>query len=205
MLKTLTESIAAGFLIAIGGCAALACENKYVGALLFSVALLCICYMGYYLYTGKIGYLATELKLRNVVCLSIGLIGNLLTVFSLGFLIRTFIPKLGVVSEANSALKLSQSFSETLVRAFFCGILMYLAVHIFKEKQTPIGIVFCVPVFILSGFEHSIADMFYFGAAGFGGFDVLLFETAAVLGNSLGSLLLPLLMKVSVGNEKNAG
>ena len=81
----------------------------------------------------------------------------------------------------------------TFIRAVFCGVLMYLAVQIFKEKKTPIGIIFCIPVFILSGFEHSIADMFYFGASGIFSIKVLSFELAAVLGNSVGSLILPLL------------
>ena len=48
-------------------------------------------------------------------------------------------------------------------------------------------------MFILSGFEHSIADMFYFGASGIFSIKVLSFELAAVLGNSVGSLILPLL------------
>ena len=48
-------------------------------------------------------------------------------------------------------------------------------------------------MFILSGFEHSIADMFYFGASGTISGRVLLFIIAAVLGNSLGAVILPLL------------
>ena len=48
-------------------------------------------------------------------------------------------------------------------RVFFagvlCGILMYTAVWVYKQKNTAAAIFFCVPVFILAGFEHSIADM----------------------------------------------
>ena len=58
MVKTVSGAVSAGIMIAIGGSVFLACDNKYVGAVLFSVALLCICYLGYYLFTGKIGYLA---------------------------------------------------------------------------------------------------------------------------------------------------
>lgn len=65
MIKTAVNSISAGILIAIGGSVYLACDNKYAGAALFSVALLCICYLGYYLFTGKIGYLATDRSKRT--------------------------------------------------------------------------------------------------------------------------------------------
>lgn len=202
MLKTVSDSIAAGILIAIGGSVFLACETRVVGAVLFSVALLGICYMGYYLYTGKIGYLASDLSRRNVAMLAVGLAGNLLTATLLGMLIRAFLPTLGARATELCTAKLEQTFPQTLIRAVFCGILMYLAVQIFKEKKTPIGILFCIPVFILSGFEHSIADMFYFGASGIFKAEPILFELAAVLGNTLGSLLLPILSKVSNANAK---
>ena len=63
------------------------------------------------------------------------------------------------------------------------------------------GILFCVPVFILSGFEHSIADMFYFGASGIFSLSVALFMLAVVIGNSLGGMLLSAL--TLIGGRKN--
>ena len=39
MLKTLGGGLCAGVLISIGGTVFLSCDNKYVGAVLFSVAL----------------------------------------------------------------------------------------------------------------------------------------------------------------------
>ena len=64
------------------------------------------------------------------------------------------------------------------------------------------GILFCIPVFILSGFEHSIADMFYFSLAGtvFQGRS-LLFLLLVVLGNSLGGLFIPCLQGLRGGNK----
>ena len=41
--RDITLGVIAGILIGIGGSVYLACDNKYVGAVLFSVALLCIC------------------------------------------------------------------------------------------------------------------------------------------------------------------
>lgn len=196
MLKTLTGGVSAGVLIAIGGSVFLACDNRYVGAVLFAVALLCICYLGYYLFTGKIGYLLEDSSRQNLKRLGMGLAWNLITTLLLGLLIRYAMPRLGDSAYTICEAKLEQSFISTLVRAAFCGVLMYLAVQIFREKNTPLGIIYCIPVFILSGFEHSIADMFYFGASGIVSVKIISFEIAAILGNSAGSLVLPLLAKV---------
>ena len=70
---------------------------------------------------------------------------------------------------------------------------MYLAVSIYRDNKTPLGILFCIPVFILSGFEHSIADMFYFAASGIVSVKAFAFLWIVILGNSIGGMLLPAL------------
>ena len=191
MLKTFCDSVCAGVLISIGGCVFLACDNRYAGAVLFSVALLCICLKGYVLFTGRVGYIVESHTTADTSSLFIGLAGNLLTTFLLGLLVRVSMPALGEAAYAVCASKLTQTLPQTLVRAFFCGILMYLAVSIYKEKNTVIAIVFCVPVFILSGFEHSIADMFYFGMANVWSADMLVRLLVITAGNAVGGLLIP--------------
>ena len=57
MLKKILSGISAGVCICLGGAVFLACENRIAGAILFSVALLCICMKGYALFTGKVGYI----------------------------------------------------------------------------------------------------------------------------------------------------
>ena len=201
MLKTFRESLCAGVLITIGGTVFLSCENKTVGAVLFSVALLCICYKGYYLFTGKIGYLVEQHEKKDFADLLIGLLGNLICTFLLGILLRNVLPDIGAKAAEMCSAKLLQNPLHTLIRGFFCGILMYLAVSIYKEKNSVLGVLFCVPVFILCGFEHSIADMFYFGASGIFNAKIITFELAAVLGNTVGGLILPLLSKLSAENK----
>ena len=197
MVKTVFGAVSAGIMISIGGSVFLACDNKYVGAVLFSVALLCICNLGYYLYTGKIAYLANDFSKKNISELSVGLAFNLIVTFLLGMLISFALPNFVEKAYTMCMSKLDQTFLNTFIRAVFCGVLMYTAVEIFKEKKTPLGIIFCIPVFILCGFEHSIADMFYFGVSGIFSYKILLFELAAVLGNTVGGLILPLLSKAS--------
>lgn len=202
MLKTVLGAISAGIMIAIGGSVFLSCDSKYVGAVLFGVALLCICYLGYYLFTGKIGYLASDFSKKNILNLSVGLAVNLIVTFLLGMLISFALPNLTEKAYIMCTAKLEQTFLITFIRAIFCGVLMYTAVEIFKEKKTPLGIIFCIPVFILCGFEHSIADMFYFGASGIFTAKILTFELAAVLGNTVGGLILPVLSKISADQKQ---
>ena len=194
MLKTVTGGVSAAIMISIGGSVFLACgDNRYYGAVFFSVALLSICYLGLYLYTGKIGYLVADHSPKNLATLGVGLVANLAVTFPVGMLIRKALPNLGERAQQICEAKLEQSFGSTLVRAIFCGVLMYIAVEIYRSKKSPIGVLFGIPVFILAGFEHSIADMFYFGASGIADGKIALFELAAVLGNSIGSVILPLL------------
>ena len=70
------RAVLAGFLIGIGDIALMSCENRYVGALLFSVALLSIIKLQLPLYTGRIGKVISESSyikcLRILVCNMIG-------------------------------------------------------------------------------------------------------------------------------------
>ena len=50
----------------------------------------------------------------------------------------------------------------------------------------------CVIVFILCGFEHCIANMFYFSVARSWSFKTILYTFVMILGNSIGSILIAL-------------
>lgn len=201
MLKQVIDGIFAGILISIGGSVYLSCDNKYVGAVLFSVALLCICYQGYSLYTGKICYIPQKHGKEEISVLLTGLLGNVLATTVCGYALRYAIPKIGEAALNSCTVKLQQSFGQTLIRAIFCGILIFLAVDIFRNHKTPLGILFCIPVFILSGFEHSVADMFYFAASGIVSLNAFVFIMVVILGNSIGGALIPALKLVSGGKK----
>ncbi len=198
VINSLLGGISAGILISIGGSVYLACDNKYVGAVLFSVALLCICIKGYYLFTGKVGYMVESHKKSDFIALISGLAGNAIATAVCGIAVRYAIPTSAQVAEKICEAKLGQATPQTLIRAIFCGVLMYLAVSIYKEKSTVAGIVFCVPVFILSGFEHSIANMFYFSAASDFSLQAAVYLAVVVIGNSIGGILLPLIKKAEI-------
>ena len=205
MLKKIIDGVLAGIMITIGGSVYLAClgEFKPLGAILFSVALLCICYKGYSLFTGKVGLMTQTCTKDGFSTLLLGLFGNAIGTVGGGFAVRYAIPNLGATADVICQTKLTQSVGQALIRAIFCGILMYLAVSIYKENKSVTGILFCVPVFILAGFEHSIANMFYFAASGIVSLRAFGYIWLVILGNSVGGLLMPTLSLL--GGRKNGG
>ena len=193
MLKKTISGICAGILISIGGTVYLSCENRYVGAVLFSVALLCICFKGYSLFTGKIGFIPEKHGKEEISVLLLGLLGNAIGTIVCGIAIRYILPAVSEGALSICTAKLGQSVPAALIRGIFCGILMYLAVSIYRDHKTIAGIVFCIPVFILCGFEHSVADMYYFAASGIVSAQAFGYLWIIIFGNAIGGMLLPVL------------
>ena len=179
-------SLPAGVFIGIGGTVFLSCENRYVGAVLFSVGLLAICCMGLFLFTGRVGYLAEERSGAYALSLLATLAGNLAGTLLTGRLIACARPELAEKAAALWEKKLSMAPLPALIAAFFCGVLMYTAVAVYKEKGTLLGV-------ILSGFEHSVADLFYWFLAGKFTAGGTVFLALVILGNTLGGLFVPAL------------
>lgn len=197
------NGISAGICICLGGCVYLACDNKYMGAILFCVALLSICYCGFSLYTGKIGLIVNHHTKKDFIVLFSGLIGNAISTLIFGIILAGCFQSMKEKAMEMCINKLNQIMPETFIKGLMCGILMFIAVYIFSEKKSPIGILFCIPVFILSGFEHSIADMFYMSISHNFSFVAFKFVFLVVAGNSVGAIILPLLNKAKVTLEKN--
>ena len=201
MLKQFIAAVAGGLMIAIGGCvylnAATMTLGNFVGAFFFSVALVCICYKGYGLFTGRVGFFPATPTADEAKGLGLTLAGNAVGTFLVGALVAATMKEgMAAVAYALAISKVATPWYLTLLRAVLCGMLMYLAVSIYRERGTIAGILFCVPAFIIAGFEHSIADMFYFAASGYRALDGLLFLLLVILGNAIGGMLLPLLTKL---------
>ena len=196
-MKILFKSFLAGIMIAIGGTVFLSIENKVVGASLFSIGLFGVLIYNLNLYTGKIGYLITNFNLKYIKELAITLIGNLIGACSVGFILRYTRIYDNIYEKAlNLAnIKLNDSILSIFILSIFCGLLMYFAVNGFK-KQTDFGkylvVYLGVSVFILSGFEHCIANMYYFSVADIWSLKTLGYTSIMVLGNSIGSFIIPL-------------
>ena len=84
---------------------------------------------------------------------------------------------------------------------FFCGILVYLAVEGFKKIDNNFGkyvvLILSIGGFIVCGFEHSIANMFYYFLNGSYSLNAILSILLCVLGNSIGGVFIPLINKLN--------
>ena len=196
-MKVLFKSFLAGIMIAIGGTVFLSIENKVIGASLFSIGLFGVLIYNLNLYTGKIGYLITNLNLKYIKELIITLMGNFIGACSVGFILRytRIYDNIYEKSLILANTKLNDNILSIFILSIFCGLLMYYAVNGFK-KQTDFGkylvVYLGVAVFILCGFEHCIANMYYFSVADIWSLKTLGYTGIMVLGNSLGSFIIPL-------------
>lgn len=200
-MKDFIKSVLAGIMIGIGGTIYLSIDNKVVGASLFGIGLFMIVIYGFNLYTGKIGYLVDNFNFKYIKMLVITLIGNFIGTFFVGYILK-FTRIYSLIHDKAKLLvnvKLDDSLISILILAFFCGILMYLAVNTYKENKDVskyLGVFLGVIVFILCGFEHCIANMYYFSVANIWNLNTLLYLLIMILGNSLGGMLIPLCNKV---------
>lgn len=197
-LDLFRRAVSAGICIAIGGVVFLGCDNRYVGAVLFSVGLFSVVTRGMALYTGMVGYLPENCNLDYVRRLLIVLAGNLAGTGAVGLGLRlTRQDALCARAAEMCAVKTGDTLLSLLALGIFCGILMYLAVDGYRRFADPLtkllGVFLCVPVFILAGTEHSIADMFYFFAGGAWSPRAALCVAVIALGNGIGGVLIPLL------------
>ena len=196
-IEILIKSILAGIMIGIGGTIYLSLDNKIVGSILFAIGLFIIVVYSFNLYTGKIGYLINNFNKKYIRELIITLIGNLIGTFFVGFILK-YTRIYTMISEKAKTLadiKLNDTLISILILSFFCGILMYLAVNTYKEVKDIgkyLAVFLGVIVFILCGFEHCIANMYYFSVSSTWSLNTLVM----ILGNSLGGILIPLCNKV---------
>ena len=191
------QSILAGVCIGIGGAFYLGFESKVLGALFFTLGLFTIVTRGFHLFTGRVGYLPGQSP-AYAASLGITWLGNLIgTNLVAGLLSLTRLaPAFAEKAESLCAVKLSDGLLSLFVLGIFCNILMFIAVDGFRtnphELGKYLGLFLCVAGFILAGFEHCVANMFYFGMAGAWSLPALGRLLVMTAGNAVGGLILPL-------------
>lgn len=182
--QLVSKSTLAGLLISLGATTFLTVDNKIVGALLFSIGLTAVILLEANLYTGKIGYVNSKAKLISAALI---LIQNLLVALVCGLI---FYSTKNNICENLWLNKLTKSWYEFLFDSIGCGICIYLSVELYKKTGSIFVIILGVLVFILSGFEHCIADIFYLSASMSFDLKSILYILIAIIGNSIGSLLI---------------
>lgn len=203
-LNVLLRSFMTGVAIALGGTVFLSCENKIVGAFLFGTGLFVILNFGFYLYTGKVGYIV-EKKISYAGEVALIWLGNFLgTFFSAILILHTRISSIAEKAKILCDTKSADGILSILILSFFCGMLMFIAADGFKSIENPLGkiaaIFLPVVVFILSGFEHCVANMFYFSLARAWNLHNFFYLLLMTLGNALGGIFIPLAKKGFVQN-----
>ena len=161
MIKSLKSAVMAGICIAIAGFGYLAIGGIF-GAIVFAFGLIAVVSYKLKLYTGTAGFVET---LDGKFCeLGIILLANIFGCLLVALLSR--VSPLGITESAQKLLegRLANGWWRCGLLAIGCGFIMTTAVN-FARKDNWLPLLFGVPMFIVCGFPHSIADAFYYLAA----------------------------------------
>ena len=178
LVKMLLLAVLAGAFIALAGAAATfgnVYVNKAMGAAIFPAGLAMVLIAGSELFTGNcllvIPLLEKEITLRqmlrNLVVVYLGnLVGGVL-VSACAVYGGTF-DAIAETVVATAAAKCNLSFAAGFLRGILCNVLVCLGVWMAFAGKTVsckiIGLFFPVMCFVICGYEHCIANMFYIPA-----------------------------------------
>ena len=159
------SSILAGVCISIGCIVNLMVGGGPLGAILFTFGLITVVHYKYALFTGTAGFIKNYEDFLNLFfIIFIGnFVGCALTSYAACYAIPDLHDKCNTLMELRTHYNMWQAF----IRAIFCGFLMTTAVKFARENRW-LPLLFAVPVFILAGFYHSIADAFYIQSSDYG-------------------------------------
>lgn len=154
--KIFRSAILAGICIGIAGFGYLALGG-IAGAVLFSFGLLSVVNYKLKLFTGTAGFFKKEEGLQLLLILAGNIVGCLLVS------LLADISPLGIEESARKLLssRLSTGWWKCGCLAIGCGFIMTTVVN-FARKGQWIPLLFGVPMFIVCGFPHCIADAFYY-------------------------------------------
>lgn len=147
------RSILAGICIGLGG-AIFIKLGGVIGACMFAFGLLTVVHFKLPLYTGTAGFIELN-KLKEYEKMILILFGNIL-----GCILLSYMNIKGIDGSTIIQSRLDTSYLQCLLNAIGCGLIMTLIVKGGRDKNWLL-ILFGIPLFILLGFYHSIADAFY--------------------------------------------
>lgn len=208
--KTLQLAILAGMFIALAGVGATFGSiyvNKVMGAAIFPAGLAMVVIAGSELFTGNCLLILPMLNktitagkmLRNWILVYVGNLIGAILIAALTVWGGTF-DNIYETVIATAVTKATLPFDVALLRGILCNVLVCLAVWMAMAAKDVagkiMGLFFPVFLFVLCGFEHCVANMFYlpagiFAASHYG---------AAAEGLSFGTMWLGNLLPVTLGN-----
>ena len=185
MNRLVRSSVMAGIAIGIAGFGYLAIGGL-AGAVLFSFGLLTVVGYKLKLYTGTAGFIARG-ELPDLLVI---LLGNIAGCLMVGLLTRASNMELQAAAQKILEVRLQNGALRCGLLGIGCGFIMTTAVTFAREKNY-LPLLFGVPLFIICGFTHCVADAFYYLAvpAAFlkaHWLDVLGVYVSIVIGNFVG-------------------
>lgn len=163
MIKLLRSSIFAGIAIGTAGFGFLASGiqsevyGSLVGAVLFSFGLLTVLGYKLKLYTGTAGYI----NRNEVGQLFLILLGNITGCLCVALLTRMSPMDIQASAQKIMELRLDTGPLRCGLLAIGCGFIMTTCVQ-FGRQGEYLPLLLGVPLFIVCGFPHCVADAFYF-------------------------------------------
>ena len=107
--------------------------------------------------------------------------------------------KMSEAVTASVEAKIGDAWYSTFILAVFCGMLMFLAVDTFKTVDSgfmkTVAVILPIAVFIVAGFNHCIADMYYISAANAWSLDAAVYVLIVTAGNAVGSVIIAFFKK----------
>ena len=163
MIKLLRSSIFAGLAIGLAGVGFLAAGiqseayGPLFGAVLFCFGLLTVVGYKLKLYTGTAGFIVKG----EVGMLAMILLGNIIGCFFSSLLARVSPMDIQGAAQKILELRLRVGALRCGLLGIGCGVMMTTAVRFAREKNF-LPLLFAVPLFIVCGFTHCVADAFYY-------------------------------------------
>ena len=214
ILLNFLKGILAGLSIGVGGFLYILMVHyvegelgKVLGSLLFAIGLFLVCTFKLSLYTGKIGMIYEGKQTKEFyISLPVMLIGNAIGAFTLGYLCFFIFKDTNIMDTVNATcgvrttLKTFNDYLSCIIKSTLCGFCVYMAVKLFNlNRLRPLGIgllVFFVFIFVYCGFQHCIANMFYFGFGNHINPNMFINLALVIVFNSIGPILGVLIFKL---------
>ena len=186
------ESLFAGILIGLGAYGFLALGGL-PGAIIFAFGLVGVVLSGVPLYTGRAGVMPFRETHKLVLIWLFNVLGCVL----LGLLAMSLGGEPVERAQTVVAGRLAQGPWRSFLRAVGCGAIIDISVWLYRRSKSLVPVLFGVPLFIVCGFYHSIADVVYLVAAGSWNEAILWYYPVIVLGNWVGCNLRRAVMPAS--------
>lgn len=171
------SAIAAGVFIALGACGSQCTMyytgNKFLSAFIFAIGLVMVVFSNSELFTGNclliIPTVRKDIKPKQLI--EHGVIvffGNMVGAFLIASTIGRAVPLNDAMIDT-AAAKIAIPFGRALVLGILCNILVCMAVYMAAGADSSISkiVLLMLPVmlFVICGFEHSVANMYFIPAA----------------------------------------